>query len=52
VDWAGYDAAFLFLAACAAVALVVLWRTVPETPGWTKRAADSQAVTAAEHGFG
>ena len=52
VDWAGYDTAFLFLAGCAAVALIVLWRTVPETRGWTERAAAPGAVTAAQHGFG
>jgi MFS family permease len=51
VDWAGYDAAFLFLAGCAAVALFVVWRTVPETRGWTEPAAPG-AVTAAQHGFG
>jgi MFS family permease len=39
VDWAGYDSAFLFLAGCAAVALLVLWLLVPETRGWTRRAA-------------
>ena len=33
VDRAGYNAAFLFLAACAVLALMVLWRLVPETRG-------------------
>ena len=31
VDWAGFYAAFLFLAACAAVAAGVFWIGVPET---------------------
>jgi len=39
VDWAGYNAAFLFLACCAALALLVLWLLVPETRGWTQRPA-------------
>jgi MFS family permease len=39
VDWQGYDAAFLFLAACAGLALLVLWTTVPESRGWTHRLA-------------
>ena len=39
VDWAGYNAAFLFLAGCAVLALLVLWLSVPETCGWAHRSA-------------
>jgi MFS family permease len=39
VDRQGFDTAFLFLAGCAALALLVLWRAVPETRGWAHRAA-------------
>ncbi len=39
VDLWGYDAAFLFLAACAAGALLLFWLTVPETQGWAHRPA-------------
>lgn len=31
VQQAGYDAAFLVLAAIAAIALLVLWKAVPES---------------------
>jgi predicted MFS family arabinose efflux permease len=37
VDWAGYNAAFLFLASCAAVALLVLWLMAPETQAWAQK---------------
>jgi MFS family permease len=39
VDIAGYSAAFLFLAGCAVVALVLFWLAMPET-----RAADAEAA--------
>jgi len=48
VDWAGYNAAFLFLAGCAAVALLVLWLMVPETRGWTRHDAMPADPTAAQ----
>ena len=34
VNLAGFNAAFLFLAACAGLALLVFWTGVPETRGW------------------
>lgn len=37
VDGFGYDAAFLFLAACAAGALLLFWVAVPETQGWAHK---------------
>jgi MFS family permease len=50
VDWAGYNAAFLFLAGCAALALLVLWLMVPETRSWTQPAAGAGAAAAAQPG--
>jgi predicted MFS family arabinose efflux permease len=38
VDMAGYSAAFIFLAVCAAAALLTFWVGVPETRGWTRTA--------------
>jgi MFS family permease len=52
VDWAGYDAAFLFLAGCAALVLLVLWLTVPETRDWTRRAAKPADAAAAQFSVG
>jgi MFS family permease len=52
VDWAGYNAAFLFLAGCAAVALLALSLMVPETRGWTQRTAGHNAAAAAQPGIG
>lgn len=48
VDLAGFNAAFLFLAGCAALALAVLWFAVPETRDWTRR---MRAAAAASPGF-
>ena len=39
VNGFGYDAAFLVLAGCAAGALLLFWRVVPETQGWARRRA-------------
>lgn len=44
VDRSGFDAAFLFLAACAAGALLLFWRAVPETRGWAHRPAAVPAL--------
>ena len=52
VDRAGYNAAFLFLAACATVALIVLGLMTPETYRWAQRAPGPVAGTASQHGFG
>lgn len=52
VDWAGYNAAFLFLAACATAALIVLLLMVPETHGWAQRAPGPVARATSQHGFG
>ena len=40
VDAAGYSAAFIFLAACAVVALLIFWVGVPETRAWPSRGAN------------
>ena len=40
VDAAGYSAAFIFLAACAIIALLIFWFGVPETRGWPSRGAN------------
>ncbi len=37
VDAAGYSAAFIFLAACAIIALLIFWFGVPETRVWPLR---------------
>jgi MFS family permease len=47
VEWVGYDAAFLFLAGCAVLALLVLWLMVPETRDWTRYAAKRHSASAA-----
>jgi MFS family permease len=39
VDAAGYSAAFIFLAACAVIALLIFWFGVPETRAWPSRGA-------------
>ena len=44
VDAAGYSAAFLFLAACAVVALLTFWLGVPETRDWEHGPASSSAL--------
>lgn len=45
VDQAGYSAAFLFLAACALLAVVLFWIAMPETRGWpTLRDSASEAA--------
>ncbi len=43
VDRLGYNAAFLFLAACAGAALLLFWRVVPETRGWAHRSVAAAA---------
>ena len=40
VDAAGYSAAFIFLAACAVVALLIFWVGVPETRAWPSHGAN------------
>jgi len=52
VDWAGYNAAFLFLACCAALALLVLWLLVPETRGWARHATILAPTAAAQRSVG
>jgi MFS family permease len=52
VNWAGYNAAFLFLAACAALALLVLWLTVPETCGWAHLSAPAGQSTLRQASLG
>jgi MFS family permease len=47
VDGFGYDAAFLFLAACAGAALLLFWRVVPETRGWAHRTGPAAAAAGA-----
>ena len=47
VDWLGFDAAFLTLAACAAGALLLFWLTVPETQGWAHRHGNAAATVSA-----
>jgi predicted MFS family arabinose efflux permease len=42
VDWAGYDAAFLFLAGVALAALALLWVAVPETGKRREHAIEPQ----------
>ncbi len=37
VDGFGYSVALLFLAGCAAAALLLFWVAVPETRGWAHR---------------
>ena len=44
VDAAGYSAAFLFLAACAVLALLVFWLGVPETRGCRCGAPPGRAI--------
>ncbi len=39
VDGFGFDAAFLFLAGCAAAAFLLFWLAVPETRGWAQHRA-------------
>jgi MFS family permease len=52
VNWAGYNAAFLFLAACAALALLVLWLMVPETCGWAHRSVPAGERTLRQASLG
>ncbi len=52
VNGAGFDAAFLFLAGCAGVALLVLWFTVPETRGWAERAGEGSPAPARQPTLG
>lgn len=47
VDGLGYDAAFLFLAACAAGAFLLFLALVPETQGWAQRGRQSASRVAA-----
>ena len=47
VDGLGYDAAFLFLAACAAGAFLLFLVSVPETQGWAHRRRETAAAVAA-----